>query len=178
MSPSLSSLSGVLKYTKEALFRKMDVFPPSGGSVGDAYYVCSVRVIYFTACGLPPISSSWRQASWHSRPVILFFQLNTYSQCPYVTSSLTRGWACYLQFLLVLASAVILRSESRRTNDYILLSQIRGFPQPGGPRPRIYISQEQGELLTPSATGFPFRRLLRLTGLPPHCKCLFKLTAI
>jgi hypothetical protein len=41
------------------------------------------------------------------------FQLNTCVYNPYVTSSLTRGWVCRLQVLLVLASAVILRSESR-----------------------------------------------------------------
>jgi hypothetical protein len=40
---------------------------------------------------------------------------------PYVTSSMTR--AC-LQLLLILTRAVILRSESRRTHDHILLSQI------------------------------------------------------
>jgi hypothetical protein len=39
-----------------------------------------------------------------------------------------RRWACRLQLLLVLASAVILRSESRGTHDYILLSQIRDYP--------------------------------------------------
>jgi hypothetical protein len=62
--------------------------------------------------------------------------------------SLTRGPICGLQLLLVLASAVIFRSESRGTRDHILLSQIRDFP---------------------------FRRLLRLAGLrwrystpPPH----------
>jgi hypothetical protein len=42
--------------------------------------------------------------------------------------------------LLVLASAVILRSESRGTHDHILLSQIRDSPQPGGPDPRIHIA--------------------------------------
>jgi hypothetical protein len=34
-----------------------------------------------------------------------------------VTSSLKRGWVYRLQLLLVLASAIILRFESRRTND-------------------------------------------------------------
>jgi hypothetical protein len=58
---------------------------------------------------LPPISSSWRQAPSDSRPVF-FFQLNTCSYSPYVTSSLKRGWACRLQLLLALASAVILKS--------------------------------------------------------------------
>jgi hypothetical protein len=62
--------------------------------------------------------------------------------------SLTRGRVCLLQLLLALASAVILRSESRGTRCHILLSQIRDFP---------------------------FRRLLRLAGSrwrystpPPH----------
>jgi hypothetical protein len=47
---------------------------------------------------------------------------------PYVTSSVTRGWISRLQMLLVLASTVILRSESRGTHDYILQSQIRDSP--------------------------------------------------
>jgi hypothetical protein len=53
------------------------------------------------------------------------FQLNTCGYGPYVTSSLRRGWVCRLQLLLILASALILRSESRGTHDHILLSQIR-----------------------------------------------------
>jgi hypothetical protein len=44
-----------------------------------------------------------------------FFQLNAYDPGPYVIASLTRGWICDLQLLQVLASAVILRSESRGT---------------------------------------------------------------
>jgi hypothetical protein len=40
-------------------------------------------------------------------------------------STLTRGWVCCLQLLLVLASTVILWSESRGTHDHILLSRIR-----------------------------------------------------
>jgi hypothetical protein len=48
-----------------------------------------------------------------------------------------RGRVCSLQYLMALASAVILGSESRETRDHILLSQIRDFP---------------------------FRRLLRLAG--------------
>jgi hypothetical protein len=43
------------------------------------------------------------------------FQLNTCGYSPYVTSSLRRGWACRLQLLLVLSSAVIVRSETRGT---------------------------------------------------------------
>jgi hypothetical protein len=56
------------------------------------------------------------------------FQLNTCGYSPYVTSSLMRGWVCHLQLLLVLASAVILRSESRGTHDHILLPHIRDSP--------------------------------------------------
>jgi hypothetical protein len=52
------------------------------------------------------------------------FQLNTWGCTPYVTSPLTRGCVCRFQLLLALASAVILRSESRGTHDHILLSQI------------------------------------------------------
>jgi hypothetical protein len=47
--------------------------------------------------------------------------------------------------------------------------------QPGGPGPRIYIPQEEGGPVIPPGTGFPFRRVLRLTGQrwrystpPPH----------
>jgi hypothetical protein len=62
--------------------------------------------------------------------------------------SLTSERVCRLQLLLILASAVILGSESRGARGHIILSQIRDFP---------------------------FRRLLRLAGLrwrystpPPH----------
>jgi hypothetical protein len=41
---------------------------------------------YFTTGGLPPISSSWRQAHGQRS-----FQLNSCSNSPYVTSSLTRN---------------------------------------------------------------------------------------
>jgi hypothetical protein len=42
--------------------------------------------IYFTTGGLPPISSSWRQAPWDPRLVTLFFQLNICGYSLYVTS--------------------------------------------------------------------------------------------
>jgi hypothetical protein len=71
----------------------------------------------------------------------------------------------WLQLLLALASAVILGSDSHGVYDHILLSQIRDSPQPGGPGPRICISQEQGGPVILPATGFPFLCLLRLAGL-------------
>jgi hypothetical protein len=97
------------------------------------------------------------------------FQLNTCGHSPYVTSSLTRGRVCHLQLLLVLASAVILRSESLGTQDHILLPKIRDSPNLEGRIP-VFI---------PPGTGFPFRLLLRLAGLrwrysnpPPHGESL------
>jgi hypothetical protein len=52
-------------------------------------------------------------------------QLKPCGHSPYVTSSLTRRWVCRLQLLLAFASAVNLRSESCRTHNHILPSQIR-----------------------------------------------------
>jgi hypothetical protein len=80
----------------------------------------------FTTDDLPQITSSWRQTPWDPRPVF-FFQMNTCFRSPYVIFSLTRRRVCRLQLLLTLASAVILRSESRRPHDNILLSQIWDF---------------------------------------------------
>jgi hypothetical protein len=97
----------------------------------------SISQSYFTTRGFPPISSSWRQAPWDSRPD--FFHLNTCGHTPYVTSSLTRGWVCRLQLLLVLASIFILRSESRGTHDHILLPQIWDFPNLEG-QVHVFIS--------------------------------------
>jgi hypothetical protein len=69
------------------------------------------------------------------------FRLNTCRYSPYTrtTSSLTIGWVCRLQLLLVLASAVIFRSESSETDDHILLSQIGDSPNLEGQVP-IFIS--------------------------------------
>jgi hypothetical protein len=106
-------------------------------------------------------SQSWCQGSQDqiSIPVTL---LRFYW---YGAASLMRGRVCRLQLLLVLASAVILGSDSRGTHGHILLSQIRDSPQPGGPGPRIYIIQEQGGPVIPPGTGFHFRRLLWLAEL-------------
>jgi hypothetical protein len=93
---------------------------------------------YFTTGGLPPISSSWRQALWdHDQQFV--FQRNTCGRSSYVTSSLTRGWVCCLQLLLAFASGVILRSESHGTHDNILLFQIRDSPNLEGHVP-VFIS--------------------------------------
>jgi hypothetical protein len=87
---------------------------------------------------------------------ILIFKLNTCSYSPYVTSSLMREWICHLQLLLVLAGAVILRSESHRTHDHILQSQISDFPNLVS-QVLIFISSgKRASRLTPQTLGFLF----------------------
>jgi hypothetical protein len=132
-------------------------------------YFQSQNHSYLTTGGLPANSSSWRQVPWDSRPEL--FQLNTCGHSPHATSSLMRGWIRHLQLLLVLDSAVILRSESRGTRDHILLSQTRASPNLEGQVPVFISPREQGR----PGIGFPFRRFLRLAGLrwryanpPPH----------
>jgi hypothetical protein len=56
-----------------------------------------------------------------------------------------RGWICHLKLLLVLTSSVILRSESCRTHDHILLSQIQDSPNLQGQVPVSF----------PPRTGWP-----------------------
>jgi hypothetical protein len=82
------------------------------------------------------------------------FQLNTCGYSPYVTSSLTRGWVCRLQFLLVLDRAVILRS-SRGTHGS-LLSQIRDSPNLEGQVPVFMSPTNRVTWLCPQALGSLF----------------------
>jgi hypothetical protein len=64
-------------------------------STNSLIYNSSPSPSYFTTGCLPAISSSRRQAPWDSRPETLF-QLNPWGNSPYLTSSLTIGWACPL----------------------------------------------------------------------------------
>jgi hypothetical protein len=66
---------------------------------------------------------------------------------------LTRGRLCRLRFLLVLASAVILGSQSRGTHDLILLSQIRDFPNLEGQVPVFISPRNRVAHLYPQALG-------------------------
>jgi hypothetical protein len=102
--------------------------------------------IYFTTGGLSPISLSWRQAPLKLTTNSFFFQLNTWIHSSYVTPTLTRGLVCSLRFLLGLASAVILRYESRGTHGHIWHAQIRDSPILEG-QVLIYIY--------PPGTGWP-----------------------
>jgi hypothetical protein len=74
-------------------------------------------------------------------PSNFIFQLNTFGYSPYVSSSPTRGWICRLKLFLVLASAFILRSESRRLHDHILLYQIQDSSKLEGQVP-IFINSK------------------------------------
>jgi hypothetical protein len=83
-----------------------------------------------------PVCLGIKHPSWAYDQV--FITVRQLRVCWCGALSLTRGRVCRLQFLLVLASAVIFGSESHGTRERILRSQIRYFP---------------------------FRRLLRLAGL-------------
>jgi hypothetical protein len=67
-----------------------------------------------------------------------------------------RGWVCRLQLLLVLPSAVILGSESCRTHDNILLSQIGDSPNLEGLVPVFISLRHSGAPLYTLALGSLF----------------------
>jgi hypothetical protein len=107
-----------------------------------------------------------------------FFSTQYLQPNPYVTSSLTR------EGVLSFTIAAGLRHRShfqvrvpRDSWPHFTVSDSR-LPQPGGPGPRIYIPQEQGDPVIPPGTAFFIPRLLRLVGLrwsystsPPHEVC-------
>jgi hypothetical protein len=109
---------------------------------------------YFTTDSLPPVSSSWRQAPWDSRPA--FFPTNTCFHSPYVTTSLMIGRFCSLQLLQTLSRVVIHRSESREIRDHILLWWIRDSPNLEGQAP-VFVSPRNGVAqLIPPRHWVPF----------------------
>jgi hypothetical protein len=67
----------------------------------------------------------------------------------------TKWRVCRLQWLLVLASAVILGPESRGTYDHILLSQIRDSSNLEGQVPVFISPQEHIGPVIPPGTGLP-----------------------
>jgi hypothetical protein len=75
---------------------------------------------------------SWTRDQFFFLLEIFFRQLRV---CYFVAPSLTRGRACNLLLLVVLASAVLLRSESRGTQGHILLPTFLWLPQPRRARP-------------------------------------------
>jgi hypothetical protein len=67
-----------------------------------------------------------------------------------------RGWVCNLQWLLALASAVFLRSESQGTHDHILLSQILASPSLEDQVPVFISSRNRVVQLYPQTLGSLF----------------------
>jgi hypothetical protein len=68
--------------------------------------------------------------------------------------------------------------QRSRSQDQLLLSQIRQSPNLEDQVPVFISPQEKGGPVIPPGTGFPFRRLLRLAELrwrystpPPHGNC-------
>jgi hypothetical protein len=70
--------------------------------------------------------------------------------------SLTRSRICTLQFLLGIASAAFLRSESHGIHEQSLLFLFLRLPQPGGPGSCICFLQEQISRIIPSGIGYRF----------------------
>jgi hypothetical protein len=101
------------------------------------------------------------------------FQLNTCGNSPYVISSQTRGCACSLQLLLVLASTLIFRSESRGTHSHILLLHIRDSPNQEGQVPVFISPPEQGSpVISPSPPTTRRAHLHTRLTLNSHCHLL------
>jgi hypothetical protein len=69
----------------------------------------------------------------------IIFLLSELQLCSSGAPPLTREWICSLQLLLVLASAVILGTESSTTHDHILLSQFCDCPTWRASSPCVYI---------------------------------------
>jgi hypothetical protein len=104
--------------------------------------------------------------------LIIVWQLRV---CWFGTPSLTRGQVCRLQFLLVLASAVIFGSESRRTRDHILLSQIWDFPfrRLAGSRCRYSTPPPHGVTYTTGSDIYT-RWYRKVPGLVNYCISLLR----
>jgi hypothetical protein len=106
--------------------------------------------------------------SWCRAPFAVQYQIfvtvRQLRVCWCGATSLKRGWIRRLQFLLVLASPVILRSLSGSTNDHILLYQIRDSTNLEVQVPVFISPTNRVTQLYPQPLG-SFRRFLRLAGL-------------
>jgi hypothetical protein len=87
-------------YPLHNAFNKLSLLLPLGGWQNIVKRQ-SQSQCYLMTDGSPPISSSGRQVPRDSRHSNFIFQLNTCGYSRYVTSSLTRGWVCRSQLLLV-----------------------------------------------------------------------------
>jgi hypothetical protein len=139
---TLTAFSGFLIYTHTVGLLGRGISPSQGRCLHTEQHKQNKRIqtswIWILRYDRRSAGQSVLEQSTHlgltTRSLLLIWQLRV---SWFGAPSLTRRRVCRLQFQLVLASAVILGSESRRTRGHILLSQIRDFP---------------------------FRRLLRLAG--------------
>jgi hypothetical protein len=98
----------------------------------------------------------------------IFITVRQLRVCWFRALSLMRGQICHLRFLLALASAVILRSQSLGTRDHILLSQFRDFPF----RRLVWLAGLRWWYSTPPTHGMSLSRIkviLRPTVRRPVC---------
>jgi hypothetical protein len=86
----------------------------------------------------------------------IYITVRPLRDCLYGVPSLTRGHVCRLLLLLVLASAVILYSEFRRTHYHIVLSQIRDSPNWEGQVSVLISPRNRVAQLYPQALGSLF----------------------
>jgi hypothetical protein len=86
----------------------------------------------------------------------IFITLRQLRVCWCGALSPTRERVCRLQLLLVLASAVILGSESHGTRDHTSLSQIRESPTWRARSPYLYLPRNRVTHLQPQALGSLF----------------------
>jgi hypothetical protein len=123
---------------------------------------CSQSQSYVTTGGLPPVSLSWRQAPWDSRPSVFSTEpLRSQSLCNILSDE-----RIGLSFTITAGPRQRIHSQVRVPRDswpHFTVSDSR-LPQLGGSGPRIYVPQEQDGPVIPPDTGFPFRCLLRLAG--------------
>jgi hypothetical protein len=99
-----------------------------------------VEVEVNTTDSLSASQSRCQEPIWDPRKIFLSHEISIrqLGVCYFVAPSLTRGQVSNLLLLLFLASSVALGSESRRTQDHILLSQFLRLSQPLGPGPQLY----------------------------------------
>jgi hypothetical protein len=119
---------------------------------------------YFTTGCLPPISSSWRQVPWNSRPVILF---PNRTLAVIIRMSHPLSWEDGSVVYDCCWSSQRSHSQGRVPQNswpHFTVSDSK-LPQTERPGVRIYIPQVQDGPIIPPSTGLPFRRLLWLVGL-------------
>jgi hypothetical protein len=112
----------------------------------------SQRQNYFMTGGLPPISSSWLQASWDPRTVFFFSteHLWLWSLCNILFDD-------RMGLSFTIAAGPRQRSHSQvwvpwDSQPYFTVSD-SWLPQPGGPGPHIYIPRNRVVQLYPQALG-------------------------